>query len=74
MSENLIENLIESIVNNWKKYFGCVLGFIVGITIMKYGIVRALIIFLFAFIGYKLGDKAFTRKIKKNIMNRLKED
>jgi len=27
-----------------------------------------------SFIGYKLGDSSFTKKMKKTIINRLKED
>lgn len=74
MSENFIETLLVNIVSNWKKYIGCILGFIAGTTIMKYGLIKAIIIFLFAFIGYKLGDVAFRKKLKTNIMSRLKDD
>lgn len=74
MSENFMETLLANIVNNWNKYLGCILGFIIAITIMKYGIIKAIIIFIFAFIGYKLGDVAFRKLIKKNILSRLKDD
>ncbi len=74
MSENFFETLLLEIVNNWKKYLGCILGFIVGLTIIKYGLLKALVIFIFAFIGYKLGDITFRKKIKNKILNSLKED
>lgn len=74
MAENFIEILIESIVNNWKKYLGCLIGFIVGTTIIKYGFLNALFIFAISYIGYKLGDIKFTLKLKKRIISKLKED
>lgn len=74
MPDNILEVLLEKIINNWKKFFGCFIGFIVGTTIMKYGFWKALVIFALAFIGYKLGDTAFSKNLKKNILKRLKED
>lgn len=74
MSENVLEVMLEKIINNWKKYLGCILGFIIGLTIIKYGIIKAIIIFLFAFVGYKLGDGNFTKYLKKKIVNKLKEE
>lgn len=74
MPENILEIIIEKIINNWRKCLGCFIGFIVGTTIMKYGFLKALVIFALAFIGYKLGDISFARQLKKNIINRLKED
>ena len=50
------------------------LGFVVGLVVINYGILKAIIVFAFAFIGYKLGDSSFTGGIKKNYFKRLKED
>lgn len=74
MPDNILEILLEKIINNWRKCFGAFLGFLFGTTIMKYGFLKALIIFALAFVGYKLGDVSFSKKLKKNIINRLKED
>ena len=43
-------------------------------TVINYGILKAIVVFAFAFIGYKLGDSSFTGGIKKIILKRLKED
>lgn len=74
MPEINLELILEKILTNWKKYLGCIIGFIVGITIIKYGLLKALIIFAFAYVGFKLGDATFLKKIKYRIINRLKED
>lgn len=74
MPEINLELILEKILTNWKKYFGCIIGFIVGVTIIKYGLLKALIIFAFAYAGFKLGDATFLKKMKYRIINRLKED
>ena len=74
LPDNILEVLLEKIINNWRKVYGSILGFIVGLTVVNYGILKAIVIFVFAFIGYKLGDSSFTKNIKKVIINRLKED
>ncbi|MBQ3437055.1 MAG: DUF2273 domain-containing protein [Fusobacterium sp.] len=74
MPENILEIVIEKIVNNWRKYFGCIAGFIIGIILVKYGFLKAIIIFALAFFGYKLGDISFAKKLKKDILKILKED
>ena len=74
MPDNVLEVLLEKIINNWRKVYGAILGFIVGLTVINYGILKAIVIFVFAFIGYKLGDSSFVHGIKKTILKRLKED
>lgn len=74
MPDNILEVLLEKIINNWKKVYGAILGFIIGLTVINYGILKAVVIFAFAYIGYKLGDSSFTQGIKKTILKRLKED
>ena len=74
LPDNILEVLLEKIINNWRKVYGSILGFIVGLTVVNYGILKAIIIFAFAFIGYKLGDSSFTQGVKKTVLKRLKED
>ena len=74
MPDNILEVLLEKIINNWRKVYGAVLGFVVGLVVINYGILKAIIVFAFAFIGYKLGDSSFTQGIKKTVLKRLKED
>ena len=74
MPDNILEVLLEKIINNWRKVYGAIVGFIVGLTVINYGILKAIVVFAFAFIGYKLGDSSFIDKIKKTILKRLKED
>ena len=74
MPDNVLEVLLEKIINNWRKVYGAILGFIVGLTVINYGILKAIVVFAFAFIGYKLGDSSFTQGVKKTVLKRLKED
>ena len=74
MPDNILEILLEKIINNWRKVYGAILGFIVGLTVINYGILKAIVIFAFAFIGYKLGESSFVHGLKKTILKRLKED
>ena len=74
MPDSILEVLLEKIINNWRKVYGAILGFVVGLVVINYGILKAIIVFAFAFIGYKLGDSSFTKEIKRIILKRLKED
>ena len=74
MPDNILEVLLEKIINNWRKVYGAILGFIVGLVVINYGILKAIVVFAFAFIGYKLGDSSFTQGVKKTVLKRLKED
>ena len=74
MPDNILEVLLEKIINNWRKVYGAIVGFIVGLTVINNGILKAIVVFAFAFIGYKLGDSSFIDGIKKTILKRLKED
>ena len=74
MPDNILEVLLEKIINNWRKVYWAIVGFIVGLTVINYGILKAIVVFAFAFIGYKLGDSSFIDGIKKTILKRLKED
>ena len=74
MPDNILEVLLEKIINNWRKVYGAILGFVVGLVVINYGILKASVVFAFAFIGYKLGDSSFTQGVKKTVLKRLKED
>ena len=74
MPDNILEVLLEKIINNWRKVYGAILGFVVGLVVINYGLLKAIIVFAFAFIGYKLGDSSFTQGVKKTVLKRLKED
>lgn len=69
----MLENIIESFILNFKKYLYAIIGLVTGILLVEYGIIKTLFIILLSFLGFKLGDKAFQDKIKKQILNRLKD-
>ena len=35
MPDNVLEVLLEKIINNWRKVYGAILGFIVGLTVIR---------------------------------------
>ena len=74
MPDNILEVLLEKIINNWRRVYGAIVGVVVGLVVINYGILKAIIVFAFAFIGYKLGDSSFTQGVKKTVLKRLKED
>jgi len=62
------------LIKTTDRFLGAILGFVVGLVVINYGILKAIIVFAFAFIGYKLGDSSFTQGVKKTVLKRLKED
>ena len=70
----MLVEFLEEILENRKKYFGAIWGFIFGIILIKYGFVKMIVVLAVTILGYNLGDCEKLRKIKKVIVNRLKED
>ncbi|MEG0069088.1 DUF2273 domain-containing protein [Cetobacterium sp.] len=68
-----LEKIIENFILNFKKYLYAIIGLITGILLVEYGFLKTIFILLLGFIGYKLGDREFQNKIKKQILNRLKD-
>ncbi|MGL4629135.1 DUF2273 domain-containing protein [Cetobacterium sp.] len=69
----MLEKIIENFILNFKKYLYAILGLISGILLVEYGILKTMFILILAFVGYKLGDRDFQEKLKKQILNRLKD-
>ncbi|WP_297407893.1 DUF2273 domain-containing protein [uncultured Cetobacterium sp.] len=69
----MLEKIIENFILNFRKYLYGVIGLISGILLVEYGVLKTIFILALAFIGYKLGDKEFQSKLKKQILNRLRD-
>ena len=67
MLAEMLEKLLVSLVNNWKKYLGCFIGFVLGILLVEYGLPKTVFIIVLSIIGYKMGDMTFIKRIKKFI-------
>ena len=74
MLAEMLEKLVVSLVNNWRKYLGCFLGFVLGVLLVEYGLPKTVFIVVLGIIGYKTGDMTFIKKIKKFIAEKIKED
>jgi len=69
----MLEKIIENFILNFKKYLYAILGLVIGVLLVEYGILKTIFILFLAFIGFKLGDRDFQEKLKKQILNRLKD-
>ncbi|MGL4909931.1 MAG: DUF2273 domain-containing protein [Cetobacterium sp.] len=69
----MLEKIIENFILNFKKYLYAVLGLISGVLLVQYGVLKTIFILLLMVLGYKLGDRDFQSKLKKQILNRLKD-
>lgn len=74
MLAEMLEKLLVSLVNNWKKYLGCFIGFVLGILLVEYGLPKTVFIIVLSIIGYKMGDMTFIKRIRKFILEKIKED
>lgn len=55
----MLIDLLVFINNNRGKFFGALLGFLVGALILIIGFFKALFIFICTYIGYTLGSKSY---------------
>lgn len=74
MLAEMLEKLLVSLVNNWKKYLGCFIGFVLGILLVEYGLPKTVFIIVLSIVGYKTGDTTLIKKLKKFILEKIKED
>ena len=61
----MIEELIAIIFQKRKRYLRCIIGFISGLLIIEYGVLKAIFILIIASIGYISGIPYYTTKLKK---------
>ncbi len=74
MLAEMLEKLLVSLVNNWKKYLGCFIGFVLGILLVEYGLPKTVFIIVLSIVGYKMGDTTLIKKLKKFILEKIKDD
>jgi uncharacterized membrane protein len=70
----MIEQLIEKFIVISKKYIGGLMGFAFGYIFITRGFGPMLVVMITTSIGIILGDKEYMTKIKRSIINRLKEE
>ncbi|BBA52564.1 DUF2273 domain-containing protein [Fusobacterium varium] len=74
MLAEMLEKVMVSLVNNWRKYLGCFIGFVLGVLLVEYGLPKTVFIVVLSIVGYKAGDITFIKRIKKFILEKIKED
>jgi len=68
-----LEKLIENFLINGRKYIGGITGFAFGYVLIAHGFWALLVVALTTYIGAALSDSEKIKKIKKFIINRLKD-
>ena len=69
----MLEDMIVSFIENRKKIFGAIVGFVTAILLIEYGILSTIFIFLVTYCGYRMGDSTVIKKMKKKVIERLQD-
>lgn len=69
----MLEDMIVSFIENRKKIFGAVMGFIIAVLLVEYGVVSTIFILLVTYLGYRIGDNTVLKRIKRKIIERLQD-
>lgn len=68
-----LELLIKLLVKYSRKIVFCVVFYLIGLNIVRYGFLKTLFIFILVLIGYKLSEDNFVSKIKAFIRKKLED-
>lgn len=68
----MLEEIIENLIYNRKRYLYAVIGFILALLLVTVGILKTVFVVVVTSIGYCLGSPMLGKKIKK-IKNILSE-
>ncbi|AVQ17433.1 hypothetical protein FSBG_00832 [Fusobacterium gonidiaformans 3-1-5R] len=74
MLEEYIARFVLHMSQSYRKYIGGFFGFLIGVLWLQFGFFPMLFVCLCAILGYKLGDLKIQKKIKRKILEKLKED
>ncbi len=69
----MLEEMIVSFIEKRKKIFGAIIGFIIAILLVQYGILATIFIIVVTCIGYKIGDSTIIKRVKKKIIEKLQD-
>lgn len=69
----MIEDMIVSLIENRKKIFGAVIGFVTAVLLVEYGVLYTIFILTVTYFGYRIGDNTVLKKFKKKIIERLQD-
>ena len=73
----MLEEIIEKLIYNRKRYLYAFVGFILALLLVTVGILETIFVILVTIVGYCLGSPMFVKKFKKikNILSeKLNED
>ncbi|MGL4980616.1 MAG: DUF2273 domain-containing protein [Fusobacteriaceae bacterium] len=61
----MLEEFITDFLENRKRYFRCIIAFILALIFVEYGFVKMIFILLVSFLGYVSGAPNFVGTLKK---------
>lgn len=71
MIRKLSTELLEKINNNRGKFFGALLGCLIGVMILVIGFFKTMFIFICTCIGYTLGGKPYKNINLRELLERI---
>ena len=74
MLEEYIARFILHMKDNYRKYIGAFWGLLISVLWLQFGFLSMIFVLCCMLLGYKLGDLKIQKKIKKKVLEKLKED
>lgn len=69
----MLEEMIVFLFEKRKSILGAIIGFVMAILLLEYGVLKTIFIFVMTYCGYKINDMKLISKIKKKIIERLQD-
>lgn len=69
----MLEEMIVFFVEKRKSILGAIIGFIIAILLLEYGIIKTIFVIIMTYGGYKINDSKIIKKIKNKIIERLQD-
>lgn len=69
-----LEYLIKKVMSYVKKLSYCLIAYLIGLNIIRYGLLKTIFIIILVFIAYQLSDERKIAKIKKIIRKKLEDE
>lgn len=74
MLEEYIAKFILHMSEHYRKYIGAFFGLLISVLWLQFGFLSMIFVLCCMLIGYKLGDLKIQKKIKRKLLEKLKED
>lgn len=66
-----MEEILRAILLNYKKIIFPIIGFFIGLFLIKYGVLKTLVVIISTFLGYFISNLNLKFNLKKWIIDKL---